>query len=116
MSIFASSFSIDGDVEDEDGKAPTIYEASHILPTADSPRGGAIGAAHIPDHIDRGTEGEEGYIGPGLHDWLRVHITEDHRHQNRERYLGDAEILLDRDQVTRLRDYLTWWLDAEVRW
>jgi hypothetical protein len=29
MSIFASSFSIDGDVEDEDGKAPIIYEASH---------------------------------------------------------------------------------------
>lgn len=116
MSIYASSFAIDGGFEDEDGEAPFIYEASHILPTPDSLRGGEIGCAHIPDHIDRGTEGEEGYIGPGLHDYLRVHITEDWCHQKRERQLGDAEVLLDRDQVVRLRDYLTWWLEAEVRW
>lgn len=114
MSIYASGFSI-GDNWDEDPEpAPLIYLGSHILPTPDSPRGGSLHCSHIPDHITRGTPGEPGYEGDGLKDYMRVGVSEQQR-PNLNQYPGSGDVLLDREQVLRLRDYLTWWLEAEKR-
>jgi len=116
MSIYASSLSIDAEWPDsDDDKGPFVYEGSHVLPTPDSPRGGCLHCSHIPDHITRGTPGEEGYEGEGLKDYMRVGVSELQR-PNINQYPGSGDVVLDREQVTKLRDYLTWWLEAEHRW
>jgi hypothetical protein len=115
VSIFASSFSIDSEwPDDPDDKGPYVYEGSHILPTPDSPRGGCLHCSHIPDHITRGTSGEPGYQGEGLKDYMRVGISEQQR-PNLNQFPGSGDVLLDREQVLKLRDYLNWWLEAEER-
>jgi hypothetical protein len=116
VSIFASSFSIDSEwPEEDDDKGPYVYEGSHILPSPDSPRGGCLHCSHIPDHITRGVPDEPDYVGEGLKDYLRFGLSELQR-PDINQYPGSGDVLLDREQVTRLRDYLTWWLDTEVRW
>jgi hypothetical protein len=99
MSLFATWLSIDGDMDDETAGnlgAPYFYRGSHVLPTPKGERGGWLEIAGIPAHC--GTDG-------GLVDYLRFSMsaTDD----------GDpaVDLLLDREQVTALRDRLTLWLD-----
>jgi hypothetical protein len=45
---------------------------------------------------------------------MRVGISEQQR-PNLNQFPGSGDVLLDREQVLKLRDYLNWWLEAEER-
>jgi hypothetical protein len=99
MSLYATLFCLDGDEWDDDAGrlgAPYAYWASHELPTKNDPRRGWLEIAGIPAHC--GTDG-------GLVDFLRLSTSAADD--------GDpaVDLLLDREQVTALRDRLTLWLD-----
>jgi hypothetical protein len=120
VSIYCSFAIFDGE---EDGwPAPLIYRQSHILPSDDDPRGGSLDLGSIPRWITRdgrcvlGRDAqtcctnssdrnipscEEEGGGPNW-PWLRVSL--------RPTEPGEDTVVLDRGQVEKLRDELTWWL------
>jgi hypothetical protein len=108
---------IGDDSEERELGSPWVYRGSHILPRVTDDRGGALEVAAIPNHITRAKR-DDG--GPGLHDWLRVSVSNPEVPENDEnvaRPEADATVLIDRAQVEALRDTLTLWLDrpADVR-
>lgn len=102
MSVYITILSIDGDENDPDNTtgAPYVYKGSHILPTADSERGGWMDVAGIPAFC--GANG-------GLVDYLRVSMSATVTGDDPE-----VDVLLDRPQVEALRDTLTLWLTRDV--
>ena len=101
MSKYETWFALDGDGYDEDAGhlgAPFVYKGSHVLPHSTDARGGWLEIAGIPAYC--GTDG-------CLVDFLRLSTsaTDD----------GDpaVDLLLDREQVTALRDSLAAWLDRK---
>jgi hypothetical protein len=95
MSIYATWLMMG---EDEDATAPIVYRGSHVLPSDTDRRGGGFELGAIPDYVD----GQGQPTGP--HDLLRVSVWTDQ--------VG-ATVLLDRDQVERVRDQLSVWLERE---
>lgn len=85
--------------------APIIYQGSHILPSDDDPRGGAVDTGWIPDHIERDGR-DDGREGPKP--WLRLGVTQA---SSGDADAGRATVVLTREQVKRLRDDLSSWLD-----
>lgn len=90
---------------------PFVYQGSHVLPGDDDRRGGYIGLADIPDHIER-----DGRTPP--FDFLRVdmaNVPSDTRFKGRE-YVegGSSVIVLNRPQVEALRDSLNSWLERPL--
>jgi hypothetical protein len=108
---------IETDLSPEDYDAPIVYEGSHVLPSDDARRGGSIDVAAIPDFIER--DGRDDAQGTGLKDWLRLSVdSEDSIEQYEGKpYVqgGRAVVVLTRQQVERLRDTLTEWLEVEER-
>jgi hypothetical protein len=116
MSIWSTNWSADG--FDDDGlPAPVRYEASHILPTKDSPRAGSASLCEIPGYIERDGEalcGPGGECDPPTADccdkaypYLRLWVTDDGPPGT---YYGSV-VVLDVDQARGMRDYLTGWLN-----
>lgn len=101
MSIYATIEGI-GDIafgDDEEIGQPYLYEASHILPAEDSPRGGIIGLALIPSHITRDGRDDQPQGGTPW-PWLRLYID----------VPGDDPcVLLTPAQARYLADQLTAW-------
>lgn len=98
MSIYATWLEFSEDTDDPDNPgAPYRYRGSHILPAADDERCGWLQIAGIPAYCGDG----------GLVDFLRLSTSDTDD--------GDptVDVLLDRVQVTALRDRLTEWLNRE---
>lgn len=90
-------------VDDPDDPGPYLYHGSHIFPSSDGERGGMVDTAHIPGFLTAtgyDPDGEDGPIPP----WLRLSLNPAQD--------GEDTVVLDADQVRRLRDHLTWWLQA----
>jgi len=84
-------------------QAPIIYQGSHINPSADDPRGGAVFFCGIPNHCHPSVRGTDTDDGPSV-DYGRLAVHQDD---------GDSgAVVLDRAQITKLRDTLTEWLDS----
>jgi len=98
--------------------SPYVYLGSHVRPTADLPRGGALEVGSVPNHCH--PDAEWGVTDTDDERWrvefLRIGIHEDPATYHHEDNHGDATVVLDRRQAQELRDCLTRWLDAEVRW
>lgn len=95
MSIYVTILSFDAD-SDEGAVAPLVYRGSHILPSADSERGGWLELASIPSHCSAD--------GQSLVDFMRFDVS-----PNED---GDptVTVLLDRSQVLLLNRSLADWL------
>lgn len=97
--------------EEAESRAPIVYQGSHILPSDEDRRGGAVDLAAVPAHISR--EGRES----GPHDWMRLSVyceQSDTQYQGKPLSgAGRAVVVLDRDQVKALRDTMTEWLERE---
>lgn len=52
MSVWCSRLGLSDDWPDE-RPAPIIYRQSHVIPSADDPRGGSVDLAHLPGFITR---------------------------------------------------------------
>lgn len=108
MSVWCSGLSFAEPPWDDDNHhgAPIIYRQSHILPSAEDPRGGHLDLAHIPafltrDGYDDGPE--DGDVWPFLRMSLRsAQMTDD-------LWVEDT-VVLTHPQVEALRDELTDWL------
>jgi hypothetical protein len=95
--------------------APLIYQGSHVTPTADDPRGGEFDLATIPPHIPpKGENYLEDREWEYQHGFLRVGMFEDPSTYGHD--MHTPTILLDREQVTELRNHLTRWLKRGVKW
>jgi len=95
-------------------KAPYVYQGSHVNPSEDDTRGGYVMASAIPDHCHPDARGNIDDSGE-LVDYLRLSVGEDPSTYH-GMLSGQADVVLDRAQVQRLRDTLDKWLNAEVRW
>jgi hypothetical protein len=84
--------------------APVVYQGSHVQPHESDHRGGWLGLAHMPDYC----ADPEGPV-----EFVRLSVGEDPRTYHHEDNQGQADLVLDRQQVTKLRDALTDWLDRE---
>lgn len=83
---------------------PIFYQGSHILPAATDLRAGWFSLAEIPGFITRdGRDDNAPEDDDGAWPWLRVSIREDGAEDVQD-------VLLDREQVTELRDYLSDWI------
>lgn len=95
-----------GEFDNTDGiyRAPITYRGSHIIPHHKDPRGGTLDLGYIPAFLTRGGDGYDDAKEHGLSWWpyLRFSLSD------KEAW---ATVVLDRDQVTALRDELTQWLD-----
>lgn len=98
MSIWCSDLGFDDEFE---LPAPLIYQGSHVLPDENDPRGGSFDLAHVPGfigpegaHVDDPDETCQPFLRVALHGWDDVRST----------------VVLDGEQVHRLRDELTVWL------
>lgn len=93
---------------------PLVYEGSHVLPSdEDSPRGGWVEMACIPDHVHR--DGRDDAVArEGRKPWLRLSVGEDGG--------GDATVLVTEAQARRMWQALGEWLGVpglsleEVGW
>lgn len=95
-------------------RAPILYQGSHVTPTIEDPRGGSIDLATIPPHISpRGIAHDEEQATRW--DFLRFGFVLPAEKSTVEG-MYVAECLLDRDQITELRDELTKWLDRGIDW
>ena len=99
MSKYASFFGLDGYEHD----APIVYLGSHVQPQPDDKRGGHLDLAYMPDYC----ADPEGPVP-----FLRLGLSEDPKTYNGGEP-GQADVVLDRQQVTALRDALTSWLERE---
>ena len=94
---------------------PRVYEGSHLLPGPDDRQGGWLEVGAIPDFIERPghPEGQPGQrksflrLGVGGEDSLTQYEGRPYQEA------GQGTVVLHRDQVRRLRDTLTEWLDAD---
>jgi len=102
MSKYASFFGLDGYEQD----APLIYLGSHVQPREDDKRGGHLDLAYMPDYCAE----PEGPVP-----FLRLGLSE-HPSTYQGMEPGNADVVLDRAQVTALRDALTEWLDKGGEW
>jgi hypothetical protein len=134
MSVWCTRLCLDADGFPEDGPGPIIYRKSHVIPSADDPRGGSIDTAHIPGFLTRDGYDDTG-DGEDLPCWpyLRLAVRPAQRPADREwnllhghansldatdpelaaaiRKAADAEetIILDLTQVDALIADLTEW-------
>ncbi len=108
MSIFATLFALDGD----DQQLPIVYQGSHVNPSEDDPRGGALLVCGIPDHCHPDARGRDDDLGRPV-EFLRLFAAEDPA-TYRGMEPGEATLVLDLTQVTELRDTLTWWIDSRT--
>lgn len=89
-----------------DNPAPVIYQGSHVQPREGDKRGGFLDLAYMPDYCAQ-PEGDVPF--------LRLFVGEaasTYQGMNP----GQATIVLDQEQVVRLRDKLTRWLDEREEW
>lgn len=95
---------------------PVIYQGSHVNPSNADPRGGSLDVGSIPNHChpDARHDGETDDMTHRV-DFLRLSLVEDPATYH-GLHPGHATVVLDRAQVERLRDTLTYWLDTEERW
>ncbi|GGK61659.1 hypothetical protein Sme01_03440 [Sphaerisporangium melleum] len=108
MSIYATFLALDGD----DQPSPLVYRGSHINPTSDDPRGGALLMCGIPDHCHPDARGSIDDPGRPV-EFLRLFAKEDPATYQGQAQ-GEATLVLDLAQVTELRDTLTWWIDSRT--
>lgn len=96
----ARSGNTGNDTPERELGSPWIYQGSHVLPAVSDSRGGWVELACIPDHVTRDD-------GTGRHDWLRVTVGVS---------MGElGTVLVDRAQVTAIRDALSEWLGGGER-
>ncbi len=108
MSIFATLLAFDGDEE----SAPLIDRGSHINPTAGDPRGGVLLVCGIPDHCHPDAGGRDDDEGRPV-EFLRLFASEDPAtYQGMEP--GQATLIFDLEQVIKIRDMFTWWIDTRT--
>lgn len=92
VSVFATLLCMDSVCNvghPDDPGPPFVYAGSHVLPhVRGAKRGGYLEIAGIPSYVTD---------PPALHDWVRLSV-------------NDADCLLNRAQVERVRDVLTEWL------
>jgi hypothetical protein len=109
---------IGDDTPEREIGSPYVYLGSHIRPTADLPRGGSLEVGAVPNHCH--PDADWGVTDTGDEKWrvefLRIGVHEDPATYRHEDNHGDATVVLDRRQVQKLRNCLTRWLDAAVRW
>jgi hypothetical protein len=91
-------------------RAPLIYQGSHVLPSADDPKGGYVEIASIPDHITRPGR-DDG--GEGPKDWLRLSVGSVPLPGEEPREAESDSLVLTRKQVEIVRDEMTEWLDRK---
>lgn len=114
MSIYATRLVICDD-PDSGMSAPIAYMGSHVRIAEDAWRYGSVQTAHIPPWCAHGVnpdsfEGDED--DPPI-PFLRLSVDSyDWRKPEQE---AAADVVLDRDQVSALRDDLTAWLAAVDR-
>lgn len=60
MSVWVSRLVLDGDGPEETPR-PIAYQDSHVIPSADDPRGGYLDTAHLPGFITRDRANDHGY-------------------------------------------------------
>jgi hypothetical protein len=97
------------DLPDEMLDAPIIYEGSHVLPSDTDRRGGCVEVAAIPNHITR--DGRDDATEGSLKDWLRLSVQSVESEDPGAFSAADATVVLTRNQVERLNETLTGWLD-----
>lgn len=82
---------------------PITYQGSHVLPADEDSRSGLVDIATIAGFIahipDRPALSDDTHP---YHPWVRLMVGDDD---------SDATVVLDRAQVTQMRDALTWWLN-----
>lgn len=93
------------------------YLGSHVYPNPSENLPGSCGLAFIPGFCVPGRKEEE-TVDTELvvddvpfGDWLRLDVCEFDHHYRRPMCTGT--VVLNRAAATRLRDQLTWWIDAE---
>ena len=96
MSIYGSWFDLDEDLPGV--QAPIIYQASHIMPSDDDPRGGSVDVAGIGGFITRDGRALCDDYGRLVWPWLRLSV-------------NDETVILDRAQVAGMHEKLGEWLD-----
>jgi len=104
-----------GVIGGETENPPYVYEASHIIPDKNTERGGDFQVASVPNHVKTGRlDLDETNENLEKHrvDFLRIDTGE----KLPDGSINWATIMLDYDQVKELRDTLTTWLDAPIRW
>lgn len=103
MSIWSTSLIMDSEDHDDELPSPIAYQGSGHLPSEDDPHRGCLDLANIPGFVGRPDR-------PALHDgwrddpywpWLRLAV----RSQD-----ITVTVVLNRTQVTALRDELTQWV------
>lgn len=89
---------------------PVRYDGSHILPDEASPRAGSVDLAEIPGWITRADRPplDPDETGERVWPWLRLWVTAD---GPKDLPPGNAVVVLDRDQVADMHDYLGRWLE-----
>lgn len=107
MSIYASSFALSDDEEWEaNGRAPLVFQGSHVLPHDDDARAGCLDLAYIPGHIERPDRPAVDPDSEVLHPWLRLGLST----LGETGDLPHLTVVIDRQQVTALHAYLGDWL------
>ena len=104
MSIWASFGIFDG----EDHPRPIRYRRSHVLPSPDDDRAGALDLACIPGFVTRDGRDDGPEDDDRVWPWLRLHVTEDDDEEG-------ATVVLDAHQVAQLHDELGIWLERARR-
>ena len=85
------------------------------MPDDSTARGGNFQIASVPNHVKTGRLGldeTDENLQNNKVDFLRVDISE----KVSDETLESATVMLDYDQVKELRDTLTTWLEAQIRW
>lgn len=103
MSIYCSFGIFAADDQAGDYPAPIVYRRSHVLPSADDPRGGSFELASIPAFLTRDGCDDSKEDGTTCWPYLRVSLNTTDPDED--------TVVLDRAQVEALRDELTGWLD-----
>jgi hypothetical protein len=104
MSIYATAWMLANEPAGA-RPAPIEYRGSHVLPEDDSPRRGRLLLCEIPGFIERdGRPARCSDDGTQVWPWLRLSVQSDEQEP-------DIVVVLDRNQVEEIRDYLTGWLE-----
>jgi hypothetical protein len=94
--------------------SPYVYQGSHVVPAEADPRGGSLEIGSIPNFLHHDADQNAEDLSRRV-EFIRIGITEDSSTYHGGEP-GDATVVLDRRQVTELRDTLTQWLNTEERW
>jgi len=87
------------------------YLGSHVYPNPRENLPGSCGLGFIPGFCVPGRKEEEHPDDEPFGAWLRLDVCEFDHHYGRPMCTGT--VVLNRAAATRLRDQLTWWIDAE---